>query len=57
MFWRASEVAALRVSDVRVNDASEDVRISVRRQKNDQFGVGQMAHMVALPAWRGACPV
>ena len=54
MFWRASEVAALRVSDVRVNDASEDVRISVRRQKNDQFGVGQMAHMVALPAWRSA---
>ena len=54
---RASEVAALRVSDVRVREAFEDVKISVRCQKNDQFGVGQMAHMVALPSWKGACPI
>ena len=40
---RASEVAALRVSDVCVNEALADVKISVHCQRNDQFGVGQMA--------------
>ena len=54
---RASEMAALRLSDLRANDASEDVRISVLCRKNDQFGVGQMAHVVALPSWKGACPI
>ena len=33
------------------------VEIKVRAQKNDQFGVGQIARVVALPSWGGACPV
>ena len=31
--------------------------MGARRQKNDQFGVGQVARAVALPAWGGACPL
>ena len=54
---RASEIAGLRVSDVRVDEANGVVALKVRRQKNDQFGVRQMAHVVALPSWQGACPV
>ena len=53
---RASEVAALRVSYACVSKALGDVEIGVRCQKNDQSGVGQMAHMVALPLWKVACP-
>ena len=53
----ASGEAALRVPDVCVNEALEDVKITVRRHRNDQFGVGQLAHMVALPSWEGASPV
>ena len=52
----ATEVAALWVSVVCVDAAREDVRISLCCQKNDQLGVGQMAHMVALPSRKGARP-
>ena len=55
--WRASEIAGFRVSDVRVGEATGVVELEVRRQKNDQFAAGQMAHVVALPSWQGACPV
>ena len=53
----ASEVAGLRVSDVRVDEANSAVELKVRRQKNDELGVGQMARVVALPSWGGARPV
>ena len=54
---RASEVAGLKASDISVVDSRGVVELKVRRQKNDQFGVGQTAHMVVVPPWRGACPV
>ena len=54
---RASEVAALNASEVRVDLATGIVDIKFRRQKDDQFGVGQLAHLVSLPLWGGACPV
>ena len=54
---RSSESAALRLSDVNVNDSAGVTESKICCQKNDQLGVGQMAHVVAAPAWRGACPV
>ena len=33
------------------------VEPKVRQQKNEQFGGGQIAHVIALPSWQGACPV
>ena len=53
----ASEIAALRVKDVRRDAASGLVVLDIRQQKNDQFGVGQVSRMVAMPAWGDACPV
>ena len=40
-----------------VAEAIGEVELKVRRQKNGQLGVGQRSHVVALPSWRGACPV
>ena len=54
---RASEIAALRVKDVRVDLTGGLLVMDVRQQKNDQFGVGQISRVVALPAWGDACPV
>ena len=54
---RASEIAALRVGDVRMETNGGLLVMDVRQQKNDQFGVGQLSRVVALPAWGGACPV
>ena len=54
---RASEVAALRVTDVCICESTGDVKISVRRQKDDQFGMGQIAYLVASPSLKGARPV
>ena len=54
---RASEIAALRVKDVRLDLDDGLLAMHVRQQKNDQFGVGQVAKVVALPAWGGACPL
>ena len=45
------------MSDVKVDVANSAAELKVRQQKNDQFGVGQMARVVALPSWQGACPV
>ena len=56
-FRRASEVAGFRVADVKVDEARSVVYVTVRCQKNDQYGIGQMARVVALPGWGGACPV
>ena len=54
---RASEGAALNVSEVRVDLSAGIVDTRVRRQKKCQFGVRQLAHIVSLPLWYGACPV
>ena len=53
----ASEVAGLHVADVNVDEAGGLADVKARCQKNDQFGVGQVARVVALASWGGACPV
>ena len=54
---RAPEIAVLRVADARVDRAGGSADVKARCQKNDQFGVGQVARVVALTSWGGACPV
>ena len=54
---RASEIAALTKADVVVDEPAGVVELGIRCRKNDQLGVGQMARIVALPAWKGACPM
>ena len=54
---RASEIAALRVKDVHLDVDNGLLVMDVRRQKNDQFGACQVARVVALPSWGGACPL
>ena len=54
---QTSEVAALGLSEVCVDLSAGAADINVRRQKNDQFGAGQLAHIVSLPMWRGICPL
>ena len=39
--WRATEVAALRVSDVCINEPPGSVEIKVRSRGNEQFGVAE----------------
>ena len=39
-----------------VSESARYVKINVCCHENDLFGVGQLAHMVALPSWKGACP-
>ena len=53
---RASQIAALRVSDATVDDSAGAIELKMRCQKNDQLSVGQMAHVGAapgggVPAW------
>ena len=40
-----------------VDEPAGVVGLKMRCRKNDQLRVGQMAHIVALPAWKGACPI
>ena len=54
---RSAGVASLRVSDVWINEPSAPVGMKARCQKDDQFGVGQLAHMVSTPLRKGARPV
>ena len=54
---RASEIASLTKADVAVGDPAGVGELKVRCRKNDQLGVGQVAHIVELPAWNGACPM
>ena len=53
---RASEVAAPS-SQVCADSSTGTVGIEVRRQKDAQFGGGQLAHIAARPLSGGACPV
>ena len=53
---RASEIAGLRMADIVVDEAGGLVEVKVRSQKNDQFGAGQVARVVALPSWGGRVP-
>ena len=52
-----SGIAGLRVADLKADEACGVVEIKVRCQKNDQFGVGQIARVAPLPSWGGACQV
>ena len=52
-----SEVAALYLSEVCVDLSAGAADIKVRRQKYDQFGAGQLIHVVSLPSWGSAFPV
>ena len=54
---RASEVAALNLSEVCVDSSTGTADIKVRRQENGQCGVGQLAHIASFPLSGGACPV
>ena len=54
---RASEIAAPTKADVAVDEPAGAVELKIRCRKNDQLGVGQSAHNVALPTWKGACPM
>ena len=54
---RATEIAALSVSDVTADVRAGLVELQIRAQKNDQLGAGQMAHVVALPERKAARPV
>ena len=45
------------MADITVDEAGGLVEVKVRSRKDDQFGVGQMARVVALPSWGGAWPV
>ena len=50
---RASEVAGRRVADAKMVKAGGLAEVKARRQKNDPFGVGQVARVVALTSWGG----
>ena len=54
---RASEVAALDLSEVSVDLVTGAVDTEMRRQKNDRFGLGRFAHIAPLPLREGGCPV
>ena len=54
---RASEIAALRLSDVVIDESAGLVGLKGRCQKNDQLEVDRMAQVVAVPTWKGGCPV
>ena len=54
---RASEIAAFTEADVVVDELAGAVELKIRCRKNDQPGVGQMAYVAAVPAWKGACPM
>ena len=54
---RASGVAQLVGADVRINEEQGVVHLEARRQKNDQYGAGQMARLVSMGTWVAACPV
>ena len=54
---RASEVTQLVGGDVHHDEEKGVAQLRVKRQKNDQFGAGQMAHLVTMDSRGAACPV
>ena len=54
---RASEIAALAKADVVADEPAEVVELKIRCRGTEQLGVGQIAHIVAFPAWKGSCPM
>ena len=54
---RASEAAALDLSEACVDLTTGGVDINVRCEENDQFGGRRLAHIVSLPLRECACPV
>ena len=54
---RSSEGVQPLPDDLTVDLKEALVNIKVVRQKNDQAGTGQLARLVAVPAWVDACPV
>ena len=54
---RASEVAALDLSEFSVDLSTGAVDAKLRRQKNDQGRAGQFAHIASLLSWEGPCSV
>ena len=47
----ASEVTRLAHGDAHLDGEEGVFQIKVERRKNDQFGVGQMAHLVTTDTW------
>ena len=48
---RLSGMTHLVGGDVHLNDGEGVTPLKLKRQKNDQSGVGRMAHLVAMDAW------
>ena len=53
----AAEVAALDLSEVSVDLSTGAADTRVRREKNDEFGLGHFAQIASLALWEGGCPV
>ena len=54
---RGAEVASLRLADVSISTGLQFARFSIRRQKNDQVGVGSVSCLPSMPGWGSHCPV
>ena len=54
---RFAEISALRLGDLQWGLDNSFVRLSIRRQKNDQEGVGAAACLPNMSSWGEACPV
>ena len=54
---RFAEISALRLGDLMWGPNDTFVRLSIRRQKNDQEGVGAVACLPNMSSWGSACPV
>ena len=53
---RTSEVTQLRTDDLAGPGSDGVFTITIRRQKNDQEGLGQVATLPPMSAWGKACP-
>ena len=53
---RASEVARLTASDVKVDPNAGALVLKVRRMKNDQYGLVKLSHFLEVRSWETACP-
>ena len=44
------------ISHVHLVDENGVAQFRIKCQRRDQFGAGQMAHLVTMHAWGAACP-